>query len=192
MVNVAPNNRISGGKILSSKPRKNANRAAAALRLAAQSSGTRLIPSLGQRLMNKTQVKASPSDARWHCKRFSQIHCSLWKNSRGGGDSAWIPRKSTACVAMIETAMPVVKPLVTGQGMNLMRVPMRAKPMAIRIPPAISVAKIRPEYPYFSMINRTIWYKRRSRTADLHAASPKAGDHQTAKIAVNNPIAGGG
>jgi len=36
-LNVAPNNRISGGKILSSKPRKNANRAAAALRLAAQS-----------------------------------------------------------------------------------------------------------------------------------------------------------
>ena len=34
-LNVAP--RISGGKILSSKPRKNANRAAAALRLAAQS-----------------------------------------------------------------------------------------------------------------------------------------------------------
>jgi hypothetical protein len=31
-----PNNRISGGKILSSKPRKNANRVAAALRLAAQ------------------------------------------------------------------------------------------------------------------------------------------------------------
>src|SRR4029434_288884 len=31
-LNVAPNNRISGGKILSSKPRKNANRAAAALR----------------------------------------------------------------------------------------------------------------------------------------------------------------
>ena len=36
-LNVAPNNRISGGRILSSKPRKNANRAAAALRLAAQS-----------------------------------------------------------------------------------------------------------------------------------------------------------
>ena len=36
-LNVASNNRISGGKILSSKPRKNANRAAAALRLAAQS-----------------------------------------------------------------------------------------------------------------------------------------------------------
>jgi len=36
-LNVAPNNRVSGGKILSSKPRKNANRAAAALRLAAQS-----------------------------------------------------------------------------------------------------------------------------------------------------------
>ena len=35
-LNVAPNNWISGGKILSSKPRKNANRAAAALRLAAQ------------------------------------------------------------------------------------------------------------------------------------------------------------
>ena len=36
-LNVAPNNRISGGRILSSKPRKNANRAAAALRLAARS-----------------------------------------------------------------------------------------------------------------------------------------------------------
>jgi hypothetical protein len=36
-INVAPNNRVSGGKILPSKPRKNANRAAAALRLAAQS-----------------------------------------------------------------------------------------------------------------------------------------------------------
>jgi transposase len=36
-LNVAPNNRVSGGKILPSKPRKNANRAAAALRLAAQS-----------------------------------------------------------------------------------------------------------------------------------------------------------
>ena len=36
-LNVVPNNRISGGKILLSKPRKNANRAAAALRLAAQS-----------------------------------------------------------------------------------------------------------------------------------------------------------
>jgi len=36
-LNVAPNHRISGGKILPSKPRKNANRAAAALRLAAQS-----------------------------------------------------------------------------------------------------------------------------------------------------------
>lgn len=36
-LNVAPNNRISGGKILLSKPPKNANRAAAALRLAAQS-----------------------------------------------------------------------------------------------------------------------------------------------------------
>ena len=33
-LNVAPNNRISGGQILPSKPRKNANRAAAALRLA--------------------------------------------------------------------------------------------------------------------------------------------------------------
>ena len=36
-LNVAPNNRISGGKILSSKPRKNGNRAAAALQSAMQS-----------------------------------------------------------------------------------------------------------------------------------------------------------
>jgi len=44
-LNVAPNNRISGGKILSSKPRKNANRAAAALRLAAQGASKVKLPS---------------------------------------------------------------------------------------------------------------------------------------------------
>ena len=46
---------------------------------------------------------------------------------------------------MIATAMPVVKPLVTGHGMNLISVPMRVSPMITRMAPAIMVARISPE-----------------------------------------------
>jgi hypothetical protein len=38
------------------------------------------------------------------------------------------PKKSGSWESMIETAIPVVNPLVTGQGMNLIKVPMRVSP----------------------------------------------------------------
>ena len=41
---------------------------------------------------------------------------------------------------MMGRAIPVVKPLVTGQGINLMRRPIPAKPMRTRMVPAIMVA----------------------------------------------------
>ena len=93
---------------------------------------------------------------------------------------------------MMETAMPVVKPLVTGQGMNLMRVPIRANPITTRIPPAISVAKMRPEYPYFSMINRTIGMNAAVGPPICTRLPPRLEITRPAKIAVNNPTAGGG
>ena len=45
---------------------------------------------------------------------------------------------------MIATAMPVVKPLVTGHGMNLMSEPIFVSPMMTRITPAMTVAINRP------------------------------------------------
>ena len=57
---------------------------------------------------------------------------------------------------MIETAMPVVNPLVTGHGINLMRAPIRVRPMITRISPAIIVASIRPPMPCCSTTKSTI------------------------------------
>jgi hypothetical protein len=82
--------------------------------------------------------------ARLLRERFSNSHCTFAKNSRGTDPAAWIPSKSGAPVAMIETAMPGVNPLVTGQGMNLIRLPMRANPMTIWSMPAMIVAAIKP------------------------------------------------
>ena len=67
---------------------------------------------------------------------------------KGGAYAAliacWFAGLLYTCVAMIETAIPVVNPLVTGHGINLMRVPMRARPIKTRITPAIRVAKTKP------------------------------------------------
>ncbi len=48
--------------------------------------------------------------------------------------------------------MPVVKPTITGFGMNLMTLPSFARPMIRRITPAISVAICRPAMPYCAVI----------------------------------------
>ena len=45
-------------------------------------------------------------------------------------------------------AMPAVKPVVTGCGMNSMSLPRRASPITSRITPAISPAVRRPPMPY--------------------------------------------
>ena len=44
-------------------------------------------------------------------------------------------------------AMPAVNPVVTGYGMNWIRRPRRARPIAVSSTPAISVASIRPPGP---------------------------------------------
>ena len=57
------------------------------------------------------------------------------------------PNRSFSCVAKITTAIPEVKPVVTGKGMNLINAPMRNKPNKINITPAVSVAAIKPLSP---------------------------------------------
>ena len=45
------------------------------------------------------------------------------------------------------TAIPLVKPITTGRGTNLITDPSRTAPRTTRITPAISVATIRPSTP---------------------------------------------
>ncbi len=47
------------------------------------------------------------------------------------------------------TAMPLVKPVITGCGMNLIAEPSFARPMITSSTPAISVATVSPSMPYF-------------------------------------------
>ncbi|OPZ75571.1 MAG: hypothetical protein BWY82_00205 [Verrucomicrobia bacterium ADurb.Bin474] len=135
-----------------------------------------------------------PSMAVGRCVKpmFSPIQSTFSMNSRGAADSALIPRMSAACVAMIETAMPVVKPLVTGQGIYLMRVPIRVSPISMRMIPAMMVAIIRPLYPCFSTISSTIGMKAAVGPPIWTRLPPSAAIRKPANIAVKIPSAGAG
>ncbi len=73
-----------------------------------------------------------------------------WKCSVG--PAACSPKKSFHCPTQMITAMPVVKPTITGSGMNLMTPPSRPRPIASRMAPAISVATCRPAMPYCAVM----------------------------------------
>ena len=57
------------------------------------------------------------------------------------------PAKSFTCRVAITTAMPAVKPVVTGCGTNWMSPPMRTAPSTSRRMPAMRVATISPPMP---------------------------------------------
>ena len=57
------------------------------------------------------------------------------------------PSRSLSWVAKITTAIPEVKPVVTGNGMNLISAPIRNAPNKIRMIPAIIVAASSPASP---------------------------------------------
>ncbi len=68
-----------------------------------------------------------------------------WKCSPdGAGDR---PKKSFHCPTKMMTAIPAVKPTMTGFGMYLMTAPKRANPNATKMMPAIRVAICRPPIP---------------------------------------------
>ena len=81
----------------------------------------------------------------------------------------------------ITVAMPAVKPVVTGCGMNWMRRPSRANPIATRNTPAISPEISRPERPCFVTIGARMtmkaavgpvtWYFDPPRTATIEPAT---------------------
>ena len=65
------------------------------------------------------------------------------------------PKKSLIWVLAISTAMPLVKPITTGRGMNLTAVPSPVTPSRIRTTPAISVHMNRPSRPCFATMPAT-------------------------------------
>ena len=72
---------------------------------------------------------------------------NLSSSSPGSGSASLSPMRSLSWLATMITAMPAVKPTVTGYGMNLMYVPSFRKPIAARINPDSIVARINPSMP---------------------------------------------
>ena len=68
-------------------------------------------------------------------------------NSPGTVSDVVIPKKSFNCVLAMTSAMPFVKPMTTGRGMNRTAVPVPVIPMMNRTSPAIIVDMYRPSMP---------------------------------------------
>ena len=95
------------------------------------------------------------------------------------------------CDKPISTAMPLVKPIITATGINLISTPMRKKPMIHSMAPDISVASSKPLTPYCSTMPYTM-------TINAPAGPPictreplNSEIRKPAIIAVNSPACGG-
>jgi hypothetical protein len=71
--------------------------------------------------------------------------------ARNSGGTAVMrrPNRSLICPEKMISAIPLVKPVTTGKGMNLMTLPSLKSPNPTRIAPAMSVATVRPSTPNF-------------------------------------------
>jgi hypothetical protein len=76
---------------------------------------------------------------------------SLATNS-AGTFSTCRPSRSLNWLAKMITAMPDVKPVITGCGMYFIKVPTRMSPAPTSTAPAISVASTRPSKPWLAMM----------------------------------------
>ena len=88
----------------------------------------------------KEEINSAQTLVVWAIRQNS-LH--FWRNS-GGTLSISSPKKSLICVIKMTTAIPVVKPVVTGKGMNFNSTPIRAMPIKTNKTAAISVAKASP------------------------------------------------
>jgi hypothetical protein len=66
-----------------------------------------------------------------------------------------MPKKSLIWVLAIITAIPLVKPMTTGRGMNFTAVPSPVAPRITSMTPAISVHMNRPSRPYLATMPKT-------------------------------------
>ena len=65
------------------------------------------------------------------------------------------PKKSLICVLAMRTAMPLVKPMTTGRGMNLTAVPRPVSPSRTSMTPAMIVQTNRPSMPCVATMPET-------------------------------------
>ena len=101
---------------------------------------------------NKATASAAPFQVGSACHSV----CISAKNSAGACPSIRSPRKSLICDKPISTAMPLVKPIITATGINLINTPMRKKPISHSITPDINVASSSPPTPYCATMPYTI------------------------------------
>ena len=134
--------------------------------------------------------KATPKAWPFHVGSACHKVCSSAKNSAGILPSICKPRKSLICDKPISTAMPLVKPIITATGINLINMPMRKKPIIHSITPDINVASSSPPTPYCSTMPYTI-------TINAPAGPPictreplKSEIKKPAIMAVNKPASG--
>ena len=93
-----------------------------------------------------TDASDTPAAAGAKLERASQ-RAGIFARSLPGSCARVSPRSSVSWLAKMITAMPAVKPTVTGKGMNLMKVPSRRSPAAASIRPDRKVARISPLIP---------------------------------------------
>ena len=86
------------------------------------------------------------------CRRYEPIRST----SSAGGSVMRRPSASRSCWTAMRAPIAAVKPVMTGNGMNLMAPPSRASPRATRMTPAIMVAASSPSRPYCCTIPYTI------------------------------------
>ena len=92
--------------------------------------------------------------------------------------------EEVAPLAQMMTAMPVVKPTITGAGMYLMTTPSRASPMASSMMPAISVAICSPSMPWRAVMPDRITMKAPVGPAICTRLPPQADTSRPAMMAV--------
>ena len=76
--------------------------------------------------------------------------------SSGIGPVMVSPNRSFICVEKIVRAMPAVKPMIMGYGMNLITTPSLKMPSSSRMMPAITVATARPSMPNWPIMPATM------------------------------------
>ncbi len=108
--------------------------------------GIRFRPgNLDVKITSNSDNRASDVVAGCRCgSACSRCQSFSWKCSPGTAGS---PKKSFHCPTQMITAIPAVKPTMTGSGMNLMTAPSWAMPSSSRMAPAIKVAICRPSMP---------------------------------------------
>jgi hypothetical protein len=113
---------------------------------------------LGTMRITPREAAARLKEVKSSVRRFAPMASIRAKNSLGF-PLIFSPRKSLIWVEAISRAIPLVKPMTMGRGINLTAVPKPVKPRNSKITPAIIVTISKPESPCRAMIPATITTK---------------------------------